>query len=499
MDAIPAEAPDSPAHTLATLIRARAAETPAAPWLEDARSERVIDFAGLGRSAAFWRVTLDDLGVGPGGSVVVDVADPLAFALAHVSIVAAGRRSVPTNPDLTGAELTRISDLLGGAPVVVTDRDDRNVGTATIVRVATGTEPSTEPGADPSEADAGEGSVLLFTSGSTGEPKGVELSEKQLMFVARGIAAHNRLTPGDRGYNALPLFHVNAEVVGLLATLVAGATLVLDRRFHRTGFWQLLSERRVTWINAVPAILAVLARGGEFAIPESVRFVRSASAPLPDAVRTALGATPLVVSWGMTEGASQITATPLGEPLREGSVGLPVGNEVEARDEHGARLAPNEIGALWVRGPGIVTGYFNGRAADRFDAEGWLSSGDLGFVDEDGWVFLVGRSDDVINRGGEKVYPAEVEEVLLGDERVREAVVVGRNDPILHQVPVAYVIPVDSGVIDRDQLVADLLARVEQHLPRFKRPIEISVVDDVPRAPTGKVQRNRVRALAESE
>ena len=108
---------------------------------------------------------------------------------------------------------------------------------------------------------------MLFTSGSTGTPKGVELPEAQLLFVARAVARHNRLVPDDRGFNSLPLFHVNAEVVGLLATLVAGATLVLDRRFRRTGFWDLLAERRITWLNAVPAILAVLAKTGPLELP----------------------------------------------------------------------------------------------------------------------------------------------------------------------------------------------------------------------------------------
>jgi acyl-CoA synthetase (AMP-forming)/AMP-acid ligase II len=478
---------------LAALIRRRAADAPASVYLEDARSDRIVHYGELGAALAEWSGRLDQLGIGRGGSVIVDVADPLDFAVAHLSIIASGRRSVPVNPDLTGPELTRISGLLDGAPALVTDRDDRQLPDAVTLRIGA------LPAADASEPQAGGGSALLFTSGSTGEPKGVELAEGQLLFVANAIADHNGLTSVDRGYNPLPLFHVNAEVVGLLSTLVAGATLVLDRRFHRTGFWELLADRQITWINAVPAILAVLARGGELAIPDTVRFVRSASAPLPDAVRVALGDMPLVVSWGMTEGASQITATPIDEPLRDGSVGIPVGGEVQVRDEDGAVLPADEIGSLWVRGPGIVTGYFKGRAADRFDKAGWLTSGDLGRIDADGWVYLVGRSDDVINRGGEKVYPAEVEEVLLGDERVREAVVVGRSDAILHQVPVAYVIPVEADQPNVDGLISDLTARCERELPRFKRPVEISVVADVPRAPTGKVQRNRVRALADSE
>ncbi len=492
MEANAAEPEGSPG-SLAGLIARHAAGAPGDVWLEDARSDRSETFAGLAAALAAWDVRLSKAGVATGGSVVVDVADPLDFALAHLSVVASGRRSVPANPDLTDTELARICGLLGQRVTVITDRDDRSVAGATIVPVST-----LEPIAEPFLSSGARGSVLLFTSGSTGEPKGVEMPEQQLLFVAERIAEHNALTPADRGYNPLPLFHVNAEVVGLLSTLVSGSALVLDRRFHKTGFWELLERRRVTWINAVPAILAVLARGGDLAIPASVRFVRSASAPLPDAVRVALGRMPLVVSWGMTEGASQITATPLGEPLREGSVGMPVGSEVQVRDDDGAALPPDRVGNLWVRGPGIVTGYVRGRAAERFDQDGWLSSGDLGMIDTDGWVYLVGRSDDVINRGGEKVYPAEVEEVLLGDQRVREAVVVGRADPILHQVPVAYVIAVDPDLSDPEALVADLLARVERELPRFKRPVEVSVVDDVPRAPTGKVQRNKVRALAEN-
>jgi acyl-CoA synthetase (AMP-forming)/AMP-acid ligase II len=479
---------------LAGLLDRRANEKGDSVYLEDARSDSTVSYGELAEAAARWRSILASESIPAGGSVIVDVADPLAFAVVHLSVIAAGRRSVPTNPDLATADLQRITDLLDGAVIVVSDRSDRRIAGARVIApdaAAIGGSSRIDPNAS--------GAALLFTSGSTGEPKGVELDERQLLFVARGIARHNGLTESDRGYNPLPLFHVNAEVVGLLATLVAGATLVLDRRFHRTGFWELLEHRRISWLNAVPAMLAVLARGGDLAIPPSVRFVRSASAPLPDAVRDALGSVPVVVSWGMTEGASQITATPLGAEHRAGSVGLPVGSEVQVRAESGEVLGVDEVGSLWVRGEGIVRGYHRGRAADRFDTDGWLSSGDLGRIDDDGWVYLVGRSDDVINRGGEKVYPAEVEEVLLGDARVREAVVVGRSDPILHQVVIAYVIPVEADPEDPEALVTELLERCERELPRFKRPVEISVVEDVPRAATGKVQRNRVRALAENE
>ncbi|WIE53261.1 AMP-binding protein [Curtobacterium sp. MCBD17_003] len=492
------------AETLAALIRRRGTDDPDHHYLEDARSDRVLTYRAFAEAVQAWTSVFDDLGIAPSGAVLVDLGDPLSFAVVHLAVLSSGRRAVPVDTGQPTSEPLRLADLLHGASLVVSDRaDDATIaGTAAAhidpatghpIDVVAGTVPSSAPDA------LDTGSVVLFTSGSTGTPKGVELPEPQLVFVARAVADHNELTREDRGFNSLPLFHVNAEVVGLLATMVAGSTLVLDKRFRRTGFWELLAERRITWLNAVPAVLAVLAKTGPLDLPAGLRFVRSASAPLPDPVRAALGATPLVVSWGMTEGASQITATPLGSAPRPGSVGVPVGSEVQVRGEDGALLPAGEVGALWIRGPGVVSRYLFGRASERFDAEGWLSTGDLGSISTDGWVSLAGRSDDVINRGGEKVYPSEVEDVLLGDARVLEAVVVGRPDPILGHVPVAYVIPQPSEDTAAASLVADLTARCAAQLTRFRRPVEIIVVPDLPRAPTGKVQRARVRAMASVE
>ncbi|WP_181439530.1 class I adenylate-forming enzyme family protein [Curtobacterium sp. MCBD17_032] len=492
-------APSGP--DLADLVRLRAEQDGDRPYLEDARSDRVLTYRALHRAVTAWSRTFDAIGVPASGGVLVDVGDPLAFAVVHLAAVASGRRSVPVDTGQPVTEPARLAALLGGAVMVVSDRaEDATVPGAPAAGVdpATGLPVGVRDGdvADAVTDGPGQGSVVLFTSGSTGTPKGVELPESQLLVVARAVATHNRLTEHDRGFNSLPLFHVNAEVVGLLATLVAGATLVLDRRFRRTGFWELLEDRRITWVNAVPAVLAVLAKTGPIAFPASLRFVRSASAPLPDPVRAALGDVPLVVSWGMTEAASQITATPLGAPARPGSVGLPVGSEVQVRGDDGSVLPAGEIGALWVRGPGIVRSYLGGRAADRFDEAGWLATGDLGSVSADGWVSLAGRSDDVINRGGEKVYPSEVEDVLLRDPRVLEAVVVGRPHDVLGAVPVAYVIAQDD--VDTKGLLDDLATLAETALTRFRRPAEISLVPDLPRAPTGKVQRARVRAMTES-
>ncbi|GAA4155048.1 acyl--CoA ligase [Gryllotalpicola daejeonensis] len=445
-------------ESIAELIAKRAAETPEAVFLEDARGDRVVRYGELAGLAAH-AGALD-----AGTAVVITAEDPIDFALTYLGALAAGRCVAPVAPDTSPAVVATLREQLDDAPA-------RNGG-----------------------------SVVLFTSGSTGTPKGVELSVAQLLHVARAVAAHNELTAADRGYNPLPLFHINAEVVALLATLVAGSALVLDRRFHRTGFWQLMRDRRITWINAVPAILAILAKD-PIEAPPGLRFIRSASAPLPAPVAAAFDGIPLVVSYGMTEAASQITATPLDGSAPDGSVGRAVGAQVEARDESGKPLGEASVGALWIRGDGVISRYFKNAAADRFDDDGWLSTGDLGSVDADGFVTLLGRSDDVINRGGELVYPADVENVLLGDPRVREAVVVAKPDAVLGEVPVAFVVPADSdgGETDASGLRASLLERASAELPRHLRPVEITVTSELPRAATGKVQRARMRSALQGE
>ena len=350
--------------------------------------------------------------------------------------------------------------------------------------------------------NAREGAVLLGTSGTTGAPKVVRLTEGQLAHVARGIAMHHRLTPGERGFSPLPLFHVNGEVVALLATLAGQASIVLDDRFHRTGFWENVGRHGATWVNVVPAIITILAATAPLAaapvevrrqVLGNVRFVRSASAPLPVATlerfETATGLR-VVESYGMTEAASMITANPVDGVRKPGSVGPPVGCHLRVVDRSGRPLPSGEVGLIEVRGPGVITGYAVG-GEGAFTPDGWLSTSDLGYQDEDGYVFLVGRADDVVNRGGELIYPREVEEVLLADPQVRAAVVVGLPDPVLGAVPVAYVVAPGLSVPERAQLVADLESRCRAELNAFKVPVATLVVDNLPVGPTGKLSRQR--------
>ena len=488
------------APTIAELVARHERERPDAVYLEVARTDRVLDYGHLATAVAAWHEVFSALGLPPSAAVLIDVDDPIGIAVLQLSAISAGLRATAVDSGRPGAEVERISGLIRGAALVVSDRGTgrsaRGAAQAGIDTAGHPVEVVASEAPPAAAAPSGTGSSVLFTSGSTGAPKGVELPEAQLLFVAQQVAAHHGLTSNDRGFNPLPLSHVNPQVVGVLATLVAGAALVLDGRFHRTGFWELMHERRITWINAVPAILAVLARTGELDPPDTLRFLRCASAPLPDHVREAFVGRSVILSWGMTEAASQITATALLDAAVAAGVGSPQGDEVQSRRADGSLSETGEPGDLWIRGPGVIRRYLFGAVPDRFDGEGWLSTGDIGALEADGTITLAGRSDDVINRGGEKVYPGEVEEVLLGDPRVLEAVVVGRPDAILGAVPVAYVIAVDPDAVDESGFVSELLARCADQLVAFRRPVQITLVADLPRAPAGKVRRSEVRQLA---
>jgi acyl-CoA synthetase (AMP-forming)/AMP-acid ligase II len=478
-------------------IRSAEARDGGAAYLEHGRGTATLSYAGLARAAAGWARALDDAAVPPGAGVAIRLADPVGYATALVAIVAAGRVAVPLDPGAPPGRLAQVLEAARPAAAVCDSPEDLPAGLTALRPPGDG--PTAGPGAA-AGATAGTGGILLCTSGTTGTPKGVRLAEDQLCHVAAAVAGHHRLTAADRGYCALPLFHVNAQVVGLLATLSAGACLVLEHKFSRRGFWELIDERRITWINAVPAIITLLADEPVSPVPRRVRFVRSASAPLPPAVlRRFEDATGLAVleTYGMTEAASMITANPLDGPRKPGSAGLPVGVELRVARTGRQRFTPGrpfETGRVQIRGPGVIRQYAAGGAAGAVDHEGWLDTGDLGHRDRDGYLFLAGRTDDVINRGGEKIYPREIEDFLLAQPGVRAAAVVGAPDAVLGARPVAYITSSAPG--PAADITGALRAACDAALPRHARPSAFCLVAGLPLGATGKIDRRRLAELA---
>lgn len=342
--------------------------------------------------------------------------------------------------------------------------------------------------------------ALVYTSGTSGHPKGVMLSHGNLIFVADNNRVLRGLRPGDRVYGVLPLAHVYGLTSIMLTSLHCGATLVLAARFDPRRLARALAEEGITVLHGVPAIYAKLL---DWAQRESVhlrapqlRIAQAGGAPLDQALKDDFERTFGVVlhnGYGMTETAPTMAQTRLDAPRRDCSVGPPVPRlQIRILDK-GVAVAPGQIGELHVRGPSVMRGYYRDPDQTRevVDAEGWLNTGDLVRQDADGALHVVGRSKELIIRSGFNVYPVEVEQVLNAHPLVVHSAVVGRRVPNNEEV-VAYVEPVAGAGLTVEILAAYLRDR----LSPYKQPAEIVLLEHLPATPTGKILKNQLRQLA---
>ncbi len=492
--------------SLVELIRKRAEDSGDALYLLDARSSRTVSYASLLGHVASREHQFRRWGLDRGERIGLAVSDPLTFSVWFLAAMSTGLWVAPLDPSVNQHVATalergralRLSAMVSDYEAPATPSSFR--WHHVVDDEFAGDDESAGDDAVDLAVGASEGGVVLSSSGTTGLPKVMVLSVPHMLATASLIAAHHRLDDSDRGFNPLPLWHVNAEVVGLLATLVAGASLVLDERFHRTDFWRIIDEFDVTWINAVPAIISRLAtaKEGEVA-PPRVRFVRSASAPLSPALFEQFEAAwklPILQTYGMTEAASQICATPVDGPRKAGSVGVAAGVDVRVV-AHGETVPHGVVGDVEIKGPTVITSYDSPSYDDRFTRDGWLITGDLGYFDADGYLFLVGRDDDVINRGGEKIHPLEVELLLAGVSGVESLAVVAAPDDVFGQVPVVFVQPDDESVlfslVELSALVERLRSCALESLTKAQRPTLVKVVRSLPVHATGKLRRSLLR------
>ncbi len=344
--------------------------------------------------------------------------------------------------------------------------------------------------------------ILLFTSGTTGQPKGVALTHAQVFATVTQVIATHELTATDITYCFLPLFHINAQVVALLSTIVSGGSLIIEERFSASRFWSTVERHQVTWISAVPTVIGILLKTAELRVaethpvPASLRFVRSASAPLPmlyaKRFESRFGV-PIIESYGITEAASQVCVNPLPPGKRKlGSVGLPAGVELQIVGDDGRVVAAHERGEIAIRGRSVIRHYAYGDEGKDSFRNGWFYTGDLGHVDEDGYVYITGRKKEMINRAGQKISPREVEDVISQHDGIRSVAVIGLPDE-LHGERVAAFLVVEPWHLDESGLVEAVNALCRRSLSAYKCPEEYHVVEAIPAGPTGKVQRHRLK------
>lgn len=338
--------------------------------------------------------------------------------------------------------------------------------------------------------------LLVYTSGTTGTPKGAVLTQRSLHYTVLNGVAHEGFGTGSVVASVLPLFHVGGLNIQTVPCLFAGGTVVLAERFEPDGLVAIMRRRRPTHLLLVPAAMEALLDCGSLA-PEdldSLGALNCGSSVVPEGLIRRFNelGVPVVQVYGATETGPTAVVLDYRDSDRVGSCGKPASHcELRIVDPAGAESAPGEIGEFWLRGPNLFTHYWNlPDETERAFSDGWYRTGDLGYIDDNGFVYVTGRVRELIISGGENVYPAEVERVLGAHPAVAQAAVVGRPDDRWGEVPVAFVVPTTG--VPPDAAILEGWCR--QRLAAYKRPRQWIFVEDLPRTSLGKVKKHRLGA-----
>ena len=500
---------DEKDHTIYELLRARAEHAPEAVAI-CAPGRSALTYGGLRSQVDRVVRCLNVRGVQHSDRVAIVLPNGPEMAVTFVG-VAASAKCAPLNPAYSRSEFEfYLADLKPKALIVQSGMNSAAIAVAEERGIAI-IELSPKPGAADGVLDWGDHqqrtpstfslpqandiALILYTSGTTSRPKMVPLTHENLLASAGNIAATLRLSEADCCLNVMPLFHIHGLVGALLSSLAAGGSVVCTAGFEIEQFFPWLKAFRPTWYTAVPTIHhAVLSRGQADPMAlsnHSLRFIRSSSAALPARVMQGLEESfqvPVIESYGMTEAAHQMASSPLPPGQRKsGSVGPAAGPEVSIMDETGNLLTSGEIGEVVIRGANVTQGYDNNDDVNvAAFTKGWFRTGDQGYLDPDGYLFITGRLKEIINRGGEKIAPREVDEVILQHPAVAEAICFAMPHETLGEDIAAAVVlrpQAEASVSELKQFVAITLAD-------FKVPRQIVFVDAIPLGATGKIARN---------
>jgi len=452
--------------------------------------------------------SLHELGIGRGDRVAMVLPNGPEMAIAFLAI-AATATAAPLNPSYQAAEFDfYLEDLQPRALIIeagsnspacqialdrgiklvfLTPLRDANAGQFTLAGECTGPAKSAELG---TLHDVG---LVLHTSGTTSRPKMVPLTQTNLCASAMNIAATLRLSERDRVLNVMPMFHIHGLIAALLAPLSVGGSVVCTSGFSATQFFRHLDEFQPTWFTAVPTMhQSILAEAVKESRTKraSLRFIRSSSAALPPQVMFELERVfdvPVIEAYGMTEAAHQMASNPLPPQIRKpGSVGIAAGPEIAIMDEAGHLLSAGEIGEIAIRGANVTPGYENNPQANQAAfTDDWFRTGDQGRLDEEGYLFITGRLKEIINRGGEKISPREIDEVLLDHPSVAQAVTFAMPHVTMGEDVIAAVVLRTGANVQEQDLRSFALSR----LAPTKVPSRIVIVTEIPKGPTGKLQR----------
>ena len=476
----------------------RAEKSPDGPCVEDERTRLTSgEFA-----AAVERLSggLASLGVGVGDVVATMLSNCVEMVLTLFAAWRMGVTVTPINPALTAGEAAyQLED--SGAKVVIADAASSGKLPEHVRVVPVEDVGGLDGPPPPLRAKASDLALLVYTSGTTGRPKGVMLDHANLAAMTEQILTALEISPATRALLVLPLFHVNGIMASVVSPLAAGGSTVIVARFDPKTFWQQVEKHRPTYFSAVPTVYLALNSLPPEVTPDvsSLQFVVCGAAPMP---ATAIYEferryrVPVVEGYGLSEATVASTINPLHGKHKPGTVGLPVpGQEVAIVGEAGRHVPPGEIGEVVIQGPNVMRGYL-GKPEATAEAlrDGWLHTGDVGYLDADGYLVLVDRQKDMIIRGGENIYPKEIEAVLHQHHAIQEAAVVGRPDPVHGEQPVAYLVLRPGAHATPEELIEHCTVS----LAKFKIPRDFYLTDSLPKNAIGKILKGPLRDDARS-
>lgn len=472
----------------------------------DIDSLKTLTYCELEKKAGEYADIFRDKGVEEGQAVGLFMGNCLEFMLSFYGILFLNAIPVPINPAIENRKLRYIIEDSNLHYLVKRDADLSGISDINIC------EHSVTSEVIMLELDGGgshqkktecikDTALILYTSGTTGEPKGVQLTHKNLISEMGYIMDAHRLRAEDKVLCVLPWYHINGLVITMLTPLLAGHELFVTSGFNAEKFWNQVKTYRITWFSGVPVFYSYLLFDQEEAVGETtLRFARSASSPLSVSVIKKFEEKykiPVIESYGMTEGGSQLTSNPLPPQKRKvGSVGLAFGNKIKIIDEQWHDLPVMEEGEVVVSGDNITEGYLNKPLVNQETFHNkWMKTGDVGYLDEDGYLFLTGRKKELINRMGEKFSPKEIDEVLYEIDGVEIAGTVGITHPLYGEQVVSFVKLCDGTNIS----AVEIKKQCRNKLMDIKVPKEIIFLDKFPLGDNGKIQRKKLVELYEEK
>ena len=485
------------------LLQQRAAAAPDKTFLFSEADGRQFTYGDFVSAVARVAGMLAARGVRKGDVVSLLLPNSAEYIIAYFGCWQLGALAGPVNGHLKAQEIEYVVSNSEAKLMLVNSEFVAKLEGIDVPRVVFDDEKEVSHGFDGQSTDnlnQEDEAIIIYTSGTTGKPKGCLLTHGNVIANARQISEWLGFTEGDRLLTIMPLFHMNAVSVTTMSALYAGGSTVVSPKFSASRFWNIISDYQITSFGSVATMLSMLLGTYPDGVPtglktDQLRFAMSGSAPVPAEVLRRFEKTfdcLVVEGYGLSESTCRSTFNPPDERRRPGSCGLPIGNEMRVVDEDDRDVPDGELGEIVLRGENILKGYFKNEAATATAfRNGWFHTGDIGYRDADGFYFIVDRKSDMIIRGGENIYPREIDEVLYQHPQIAAAAVIGIPDELYGEDVAAVVVLKPEAKVSAQEVIEFCKAR----LADYKCPKTVRFVDEIPKGPTGKLLKRELAQM----